>query len=482
LDTKRATTRLRYIGAALGCCLGLSPAVQAQAVVSPVTTGSEIPENAPIAAIPTQSPTRTQTVNFGVTVGMGETDNVFATAAQARTQTVALAGIDFGWIRTGSMLDANVVGNFNYLDYVQGAYASELLSRFDGTTSLSLFGDHLKWFLQDDFGDGQLNPYTPATPTNLEDVNYLSTGPEVTLRPISDTVVQFGARYGLVTYQTSPFNGSRTSENVLFERLLSPNSDVGLGADAEQLRFDNQIVNSDYDRGRYYVRYDITGARTQIMAAVGETQNNDGGTWETTPLVQFSLTHELTQQTSFNVTGGREFTDAADAFGDIRSGAAGGIAVAPVAQTSEDYLRTYATAGLQLTGRRTTIGATAYWERDTYAIDDIFNVTRANLELSAGRQLSNVLNASIFGLITQSKYLTQGVDINTNAVGGDVTWQAGRTFSVAGRYVHNFQGASAQGLGYSSNTVFVTVTYRPVLSGVLQQRQLQQEQQQQQQQ
>src|ERR1700733_4267829 len=205
LDTKRATTRLRYIGAALGCCLGLSPAVQAQAVVSPVTTGSEIPENAPIAAIPTQSPTRTQTVNFGVTVGMGETDNVFATDAQARTQTVALAGIDFGWIRTGSMLDANVVGNFNYLDYVQGAYASELLSRFDGTPSLSLFGDHLKWFLQDDFGDGQLNPYTPATPTNLEDVNYLSTGPEVTLRPISDTVVQFGARYGLVTYQTSPF-------------------------------------------------------------------------------------------------------------------------------------------------------------------------------------------------------------------------------------------------------------------------------------
>jgi hypothetical protein len=476
------TTCSRYLGAALGVCLGVSPAVHAQAVASTVTTGTVIPESTPIAAAPVQAPSRSQTVNFGVTVGLGETDNVFETPADARTQTMALTGIDFGWIRTGSQLDANVVGNFNYLDYLQGAYPAQLLGRFDGLTSLSLFEDRLKWFLQDDFGDGQLNAYTPATPTNLEKVNSLSTGPEVTLRPISDTVVQLGARYGLATYEISPFNGWRTTENVLLERLLSPNSDVAVGADAEQLRFDNTIVNSDYDRGRYYVRYDITGARTQIMAAVGETQTNDGGAWVATPLVQFNLTHELTQQTSFNITAGREFTDAADAFGDIRSGAAGGIAVAPVAETTEDYLRTYATAGLELTGRRTTIDATAYWEKDTYAIDDTFNVTRASLEIRAGRQLSNILNVDIFGLITQSRYITQDTEINTNAIGANITWQASRTLSVLGRYVHNFQSASVGGYGFSSNTVFVTVTYRPALSAVLQQQQLQQQLQQQQQQ
>lgn len=463
----------RYTAAALGLFLSVSPAVHAQSVAPSVTTGAEIPENASLTATPLAG--RSQILNFGVSVGMGETDNVAQTSTDARSQTMALTGIDFGWIRTGSALDANVVGDFNYLDYVQGAYASQLLGRFDGQTSLSLLDDHLQWFLQDDFGEGQLNPYMPATPTNLEQVNFLTTGPEFTLRPLSDTVLQAGARYALATYQTSPFDGSRTSENVLLERLLSSNSNVALGADLEQLSFDNTIINPDYDRDRFYVRYDITGARTNITAALGETQTNDGGAWVATPLVQLDLTHNLTPQTALTVTAGREFTDAADAFSDLRSGAAGGIIVAPVAETTEDYLRNYATAGLQLTGLRSTLSATASYERDVYAIDEIYDVARADLELRASRQLSEILSADVFGAIMQSRYFDQGGHINSNIIGADITWQASRTLTLEGRYAHNFQGVTGPGFGYSSNLVFVTLTYRPLPSA---QQQLQQQQQQ----
>jgi hypothetical protein len=320
----------------------------------------------------------------------------------------------------------------------------------------------LQWFLQDDFGEGQLNPYTPSTPTNLEKVNFLTTGPEFTLRPLDDTVLQLGGRYALATYQFSPLNGWRSSENVLLERLLSPNSNVALGADAEQLHFDNTIINPEYDRDRFYIRYDITGARTHITAAVGETQNNDGGAWVATPLVQFDLTHDLAPQTVLNVTAGRQFTDAADAFSDLRSGAAGGIVVAPVAQTSEDYLRNYVSASVQLTGRRSTISATAAYERDVYAIDDTFDVTRADLELRGSRQLNAILSAEIFGAIMQSRYFTQGGHINSNIVGANMTWQASRTLALEGRYTHDFQSTNGGGYGYAANLIFVTLTYRPL--------------------
>jgi hypothetical protein len=430
-----------------------------------------------VAPPATPETNRSQTLNVGVTVGLGVTDNVFETQANARTQTLALTGIDFGWIRTGSQLEANVIGNFDYLYFPQGAYPSYLLGRFDGQTSLSLFEDHLKWYLQDDFGDGQLDPFTPATPTNLERINDLTTGPEFMLRPTSDTMLQAGARYAIATYETSPLNGSRTVENVMLQHQLSPHSDVALGADAEQLRFDNTILNPDYDRSRFYARYDLTGVRTQVTVVAGETQSNDGGARVATPLVQFNLTHAVTPETSVNVTAGRELTDAADAFSDVRSGAAGGVAVAPVAQTTEDYLRSYATGALQFTARRTTLGASVYWERDTYAIDDIFDVTRASLELRAGRQLSEVLSASIFGMIMRSQYFNQGGDINTHTLGADITWQAGRTLSVEGRYFHDFQSTAGSGFGFSANTVFVTVTYRPALSGEVQQEQLKRQRQ-----
>jgi hypothetical protein len=208
---------------------------------------------------------------------------------------------------------------------------------------------------------------------------------------------------------------------------------------------------------------------------VGETQNDDGGAWVSTPLLQLNLTHDLSAHATLSISAGRDFTDAADTFSDLRTGAAGGIVVAPVALTSEDYLRNYATAGLQVSGLRTTIGATAYWERDTYAIDDVFNVTRGSLELRATRQLSAILSGDVFGLLLQSRYFDQGGEINGRAIGADVSWRAGRSLEVAGRYSHTFQGTTGGGYGYSANTVFLTVTYRPLQAA--QQLPLQQQQQ-----
>jgi hypothetical protein len=450
----------RCVTAALGLCACFSISAHAQSAVGGLTTGAAIPESEPLPS--DLAVERSQTATVGVTVGLGETDNVALTPTDRRSQTMELTGIDFGWIRTGSALDANVVGDFNYLDYLQGAYGSQLLGRFDGLTSLSLFSDHLKWFLQDDFGEGQLDPYTPATPTNLENINVVTTGPDITLRPMSDTVVQLGARYARATYETSPFDGYRMVENVLLERLLSSSSNVALGADVQELRFDNTTVNTDYDRSRYYVQYDITGSRTHITATLGETQVNDSGNWYSTPLAQLELTHEISAQTRLNLTAGRELTDAADTFDNLRSGAAGGIAVAPVAETTGDYLRNYVTGGLQLTGQRTTVGLTADWERDTYTVDDTFDVTRGSLELRLSRQLSSILNGSIFGTLMQSRYFNQFGDINSHIIGADITWQASRMLSVEGRYAHDFQSTSGGGFGYSANTIFVTVTYRPV--------------------
>ncbi|MEJ0005647.1 MAG: outer membrane beta-barrel protein [Steroidobacteraceae bacterium] len=459
--------RASHLAAALSLCLTIPTAVYAQSVVNSVTTGAANPEVEPLLT-PTTPTERSQTVTVGVTLGMGETDNVGETSDK-RSQTLALAGLDFGWIRTGSALEANVAGNFNYVEYVEGAYSAQLLARFDGTTSLSLFDDHLKWYLQDDFGEGQLNPFLSATPTNLEQVNVVTTGPEVTLRPLSDTVLQLGARYSQTSYQTSPLDGSRAAENLLLEHLLSGNSNVGLGAELEQLKFDDKSVNEDYDRSRFYLRYELGGAHTHITTLVGETQSNDGGSWAATPFVKIDLAHDLSQRTSLAVTAGRELTDASDAFTDVRGGAAGGIAVAAAPLTTADYLRNYISAGLQATGRQTTIGATAYWERDTYAVDNTFNVTRGIIELRAGRQLSAAISADIFTTIMRSQYFTQDADINTYAVGADIKWQASRTLSVAGRYFHNTQSTPGTDFGYSSNLIFVTVTYRPLLSDQTQQ-------------
>jgi Putative beta-barrel porin 2 len=461
---KRLATPAKHLAwAALAvCAFAATRSAQAQTVVG--IPAAPAPVTAPVANtdFDTNPAARAQTVTFGVTLGVQETDNVFLTPTDQRSQTMLLAGVEFGVQRTGSALNANVSGDFNYLDYLQNAYSAQLLGRFDGLTTLSLFSDHLKWELQDDYGDAQIDPYTPINPLNLEKVNYITTGPDITLRPAADTIVQFGGRYAYSSYQTSPLDGWRTTEDALIERELSPASNVALVADFEQLHFQNTVINEDYDRDSLYVRYEITGARTDIKASVGAAQNNDGGSWESTPVAALELNRTLSPITTLTFTAGRQYTDAANSFSALRSGAAGGIVVAPVAATSSDYLSDYASAGLSFAGVRTTVGITARWERDTYTIDDELNVTRADIELRLSRQFTSTLTADVFGLAGNTRYFEQGFENDDRTAGVDVILRADRTLSFNLRYEHDFLGTSGGGYGYSDNQAYLAVTYQPL--------------------
>jgi hypothetical protein len=416
------------------------------------------------AGAPVGSPTETRTnaAALGVTEGIGETDNVSLTPNDKQSQTLSNTEIDFGYRRTGSALTANLIGDFDYLDYLQGAYSGQFTGRFDGQGALSLWGDRLKWVLEDDYGETQLNPYLPSTPTNLEDTNLLLTGPDLTLRPADQTVLRFDARYALSTYQTSPLDGWRSLESAAIEEELSSSSNVSLNADFMQLHFDDTEVNPDYDNNRYYVRYSAVGARTQIAVSAGVAQSNDGGSWLTTPYGMLDATRQISPEMSLNLSGGRQITDPAGAFSALRAGAAGGIAVAPVAFSMDAYINNYVSGGWHFQGDRTTLGVTARWERDIYDVADGQDVTIEDLELSIGRKLNSVLTAEASGTFYRTDYFNQDFTATQYTGGADVAWQVGRTLMLKLLYNHNFRSTSGGGYGYAANIGFLTLTYQPL--------------------
>jgi Putative beta-barrel porin 2 len=406
---------------------------------------------------------RAESASVAVSEGISETDNVFLTPGDKQSQTISTTALNVGYQRVGSALTANLAGDFDYLDYLQGAYSPQLLGRFDGLGAISFWGDRLKWVLQDDYGETQLDAFTPTTPTNLEHTNLLLTGPDLTLRPADLTVVRASARYALSTYETSPLNGWRGLEDLTFEQELSGTSSVSLNANFMQLHFDNTDLNPDYDNNRYFAKYSIAGARTQIAIAAGVDQANDGGSWLTTPYGQLDATRQLSPDTSVTLSAGRRLTDAADAFGDLRAGAAGGITIAPVAATMDAYLLNYVSLGWTYQARRSTVALTARWERDTYAIDDAQDVTRGDVELRLGRQLTSVLTANLSATYYRSDYFNQPFVDSEYTGGADVTWQAGRTLAVTVRYAHDFRSTSGGDFGYSANVGSVTLTYQPLV-------------------
>ncbi|MDE2448521.1 MAG: outer membrane beta-barrel protein, partial [Gammaproteobacteria bacterium] len=358
--------------------------------------------------------------------------------------------------------------NFSDIDYLQHAYGNQVFGRFDGLATLKLWTDHLNWIVRDDYGQAQLDPFAAVTPTNLERENVLTTGPDLTLRPTDASFVELEALYQRITYQKSPFDGESLTGSAAVGRRISALSKISLVGQEQQLRFDNTTRNKNFARRELYGDYDIIGARTAFDVQLGATQADDSGSWTTSPLARLSLSRKVSPFSAVNLGGGREYTDAAGAFSDLRGGAAGGIVVGGVTQTTANYLRNYASAGWAFSRLRTTAELTGRWERDTYdrTSDAIYNVTRTDAELSLGRNLTRRLVADIVGSYNRTQYANQHFTDQYGTVGAGLTWRPGRWVEVYARYDHSFRRpggpqAAVGGGGYDENRVFVMLGYRP---------------------
>lgn len=409
---------------------------------------------------------------YGIAAGIGETDNVNLSSTDPKSQTIAATDLDFDLKRTGSRLDASGVGNFTDLYYLQGAYSNQVLGRFDGLATAKLWADRLKWVVADDYGEMQIDPFSAMTPSNLQRVNVFTTGPDLTLRPSYSTFINVDARYTQNSYQSSPFDGHDLLGSAALGRQLSELASLSLVLQAEELRFDNTIVNTNFDRRAAYGRYVIKGARTSIDAQLGATQANDAGSsWRTSPLVRLLLTRQISPFSIVTLTGGREFTDAAGSFTSLTSSAGGGIVVAPVTQTTANYQRTYVSAGWEFARLRTNFGFSGEWERDSYALQSAFDVTRAEAGFNLARAITAKLSLNVVGTVDRYSYLNQGFTDKFGTVGGGFSYQPGRWVIIYARYDHTFRRSSGSpslligGGGYDENRAFIMIGYRPHSAG-----------------
>jgi hypothetical protein len=436
------------------------------------------------------SPADAQFWSLGADVGLGETDNVTLATTNKVSQTMATADIDFAALEQSRLFNVNVKGDFSDYDYLQHAYGNELIGRLDGLGKMALVPDRLTWVLQEDFGQSQLDPYLPLTPSNRQNINYVSTGPDVDLRLGGTGFVDLSVRYADAYYEDSPFDSNRLFGSLAWGVRLSPTSSVSLNVDSERVLFDNTLVNTDFDLSDAYVRYTAQGARTQLTANLGATEVRAGPTTTTGPLAQLGLTRTLSPSATLALSAARQLTDPSTSFSSIQGGAISSITAGPAIVTSAAYTGDSVNAVWTYERNRTIVKVSARWEKDSYQTAPVFNNTRGGAEFSIERQLTHEFSAQLLGRWYKTDYpfgvvavengiLTENGQILTNdnevvpppgaaadyattTIGGALSWRHGRWLEVRLRYEHNSESVTGYGSGYNQNTVFLTVGYRPV--------------------
>jgi hypothetical protein len=471
-------------------------APQPQGVVQPQDAGNDVP---PLPAQGNSTAGPQQKLSYGADVGVGETDNVTLASTDKTSQTLAIADANIDVLEQRRLFSVDAKGDFSYLDFLQGAYGPELIGRFDGLGKVTFLPERLVWVVQEDFGQGQIDPFAPVTPTNQQNINYTSTGPDLSLRLGSLGFLNATARYARTTYQDSPFDSGNLIGTFAVGRFVSAGASASLVASADRALFDNTAVNADFTRGSLYGDYEAKGARTELTVNLGVTrvtqgaesfpqgiESNQGiqsvpqGAQSVTgPLATFKLSRRLSAAMKLTFTATRVITDASTSFSGLQSGAvstigtvqtvgsAGTVSTAPAPLTSSNYTATSASLNWEYMFSRTTIGLSGQWERDSYAGQVMLDVERATAQFSVGRKLSERFSAQLVASVYRTDY-PQVDSTETNTLAGvNLTFQAPRGLQVRLRADHVSQTASGgqpNTLGsqanYSENRVLLTVGYQ----------------------
>jgi hypothetical protein len=429
---------------------------------------------------PSAASVRAPLLTYGVDAGVGETDNINLVSMRKVSQTIATADADFSLNEQSRLLTAKATGDFSYLDYLQNAYSSQVLGRFDGTANFALVPERLVWVVNDDFGETAVDAYTATTPNNIQYLNFLSTGPDLFTRIGAVNFINLSARYARAQYETSPFNSNRLLSSIELGHDISAGAAVSLNGQLDRVMFENTLLNSDFTRSSGFGRYDLQGARMDFEADLGGTVIRQAGGSHSGALAKVQLSRKLSPAAKLTATAGRELTDASSSFASLQSagvglvgggvigGGAGIVATAPAPQTSDSYTSNYLSLGWQYLRNRTTLAANARWEKDSYAGARLFDVTRAGVDLSIRRRLTRSFTAELQGRWYKTDYPYELIGTQTESsnfddwlAGGSLAWRHGRGLEIRLRFDHQAHVVTAGSSGYGENRVFLTVGYRP---------------------
>ena len=368
---------------------------------------------------------------YDANLGLGHSDNIRRASANEEDEDIAAAGLRFSLDQRSSRLQADAVGNFSFAEYLNDTYDSEVLGNFAGNARFGFVPQRFEWVMSDNFGQTLSDPFAPVTPDNRENINYFSTGPDVTFAFGSQTRLRLGARYSLATYEASPLDFDTTSGEAALLRMLSSASNISLNARVAQTDYDEASLDADYDQSEAFLRYDVTGARTRLAIDLGYTQIDRDAAADTEDglLLRLEVIRRLSAASTATLAAGREFSNSGSAFAGLQGVGGIGLGATPGLQTAQPFTNDYANLGYDFSRNRTTLGLYASWRDQSYETATLLDQTLTSVGAQVGREMSPRTSLTLHAIYTEADFKL-GADYTDLNGGAGIAWRLSRSVSV----------------------------------------------------
>ncbi len=364
------------------------------------------------------------------------------------------------WHDKRPWFDADIDADLSHLNFLQNTYGNEFVGNFIGSSKIKLMTDVLSWDLNDNFGQTPLDPLAPITPGNRENINYLSTGPVLTL-PLLGRELELLAsgQYGRVDYQQTPLNSNRLTGIVGLLHEMSPTTNVSINAKDERIIFEDEQLNPDYDTQEAFARLDTKGSRTELGIDLGYGHLQLTGTNDNTFIARVDITRRVTPSSTVGLSFGHDYSDGADSFLLVQEAGGAGFITHNMVQAGAPFLITYGTLAWNFQRDRTTLGLTASYFRDEYPNAETLNNDMTLASIRAAREISPVLQLALTEYLDREHFSTGGDSVTEADTGLQLTWRAGKSLSVVFAYYLAKGISDLQVDKYTENRLWLSVGY-----------------------
>jgi hypothetical protein len=391
--------------------------------------------------------------------GVGYSDNIGRVPSNETEETIGTVGLELDWTERTRRIQGDALVDVSYYEYLDNTFDSEVIGTANGTLDLAIVPETLQWVFQDSFGQAQSDPFAAASPGNREDLNYFSTGPDLTVRFGSTAFGRLFGRWSTSTYERSPLDAERTSAGVALGRRASPRSEFTLNAVTESVDFD-EAFNTDFDRDNVFLGWNLDASRTTIDMQLGYTWlERDGADKSGNALVNMIVTRDLTASSVLALTLGTQLGDAGDSLRTELQGNVVGGGGTQITATADPFENRLASIEWRYGRGRSGFSLGASWSEEEYETQTQLNRINYAYTATLSRRLASSVDFQLLATLDSEDFETVNLESDELRLAAVLNWRAWRTLGLR-LTAERFDRDTSSGIGeYQENRAFLTLAY-----------------------
>jgi hypothetical protein len=402
-----------------------------------------------------------QQASWGLDLGGRYTDNVGRVEVDEESETVGIAGLNFAFDVDRPRLDGSAAADLRYQKYFDDTFDDDVNGGLDGQLSFGLVPERFTWVVQDNYGQVARNRLVADNPANRQDINYFSTGPDITLPFGSRTSLQLSGRWSDAYFEDADQDSETLTGSAALVRQLSSAATVSLNGSYSELDFDDDDVFVDYEVTQAFLRLQLIGARTTLSLDGGGSrlEQGSGGSESESVLARLNLTRQVGARSTLQLTAGTAPSNTAQTFrldqevGGVDVGPDAAVVVGDSTQSDYAYLTFTTDWG------RSAFAALLSARSEEHEVFSAFDRDQYRGTLTYSREVTRNLTMDVRGTYLDEKFTETGFAFDQWGAGLGMSWQLAQQISLRVR-VDRFVGSSDDGSrDYTENRAYLGINY-----------------------